>query len=234
MSQTFLITGHSSGIGQHVCQSLLNQGHQIIGLARRLPTYHAAALKSFPVDLADVDHLPDRIAELKSHITALDGAIFCAGQGRFGTLEQFSYAQIRNLVDLNFTANALLTRALLPELKRRGRGLLIFIGSEAALQGKRKGTIYCASKFALRGFCQALREECASSGVRVSLINPGMVQTPFFDNLEFTPGHQPGQFIEPQDVAAAVCHLIDSPAHLVIDELNLSPLSHRVLFKSKT
>ena len=65
-------------------------------------------------------------------------------------------------------------------MKKIGKGDVIFIGSEAALNGSRKGTIYCASKFALRGFAQALRDECSKSSIRVTIINPGMVKTGFF------------------------------------------------------
>ena len=59
-------------------------------------------------------------------------------------------------------------------------GHIIVLGSEAALRGAKKGSIYAASKFALRGFLQALREEVSSSGIRITLINPGMVRTTFF------------------------------------------------------
>ena len=104
--------------------------------------------------------------------------IFAAGVGQFGSLEEFSYDQIQALMTINFTSPVLLTRALLPSLKRKTRADLIYIGSEAALKGSRKGAIYCASKFALRGFTQALREECSTDKVRVCLINPGMVLTP--------------------------------------------------------
>jgi len=120
---------------------------------------------------------------------------------------------------------------LLPALKRKPHSDLIFIGSEAALKGSRKGALYCASKFAVRGFTQALREECAKSNVRVCLINPGMVKTPFFDDLTFEPGDDDSQFILAEDVAEAVCYVLTSRPQIVIDEINLSPLNKVVKFK---
>jgi short-subunit dehydrogenase len=93
-------------------------------------------------------------------------------------------------MNLNFVSQSFLAKEFLPALKRKALADLIFIGSEAALAGSRKGSIYCASKFALRGFSQSLRDECAKSSVRVSLINPGMVKTDFFQSLTFEPGEE--------------------------------------------
>ncbi len=124
-----------------------------------------------------------------------------------------------------------MTKALLPALKRKTNSDLIFIGSEAALKGSRKGAIYCASKFAIRGFTQALREECGKSNVRVCLINPGMVKTAFFDELAFEPGDHESNAILPEDVAVAVSYVLGSRMQMVIDEINLSPLNKVVKFK---
>ena len=67
-------------------------------------------------------------------------------------------------------------------------GDIIIMGSESGVLGKKKSTLYSAAKFGLRGFSQALRDEVGSSDIRVCLINPGMVRSPFFDDLNFYPG----------------------------------------------
>jgi short-subunit dehydrogenase len=126
---------------------------------------------------------------------------------------------------INLSSPVITTRVLLPNLKRKSRSDLIYIGSEAAFKGSRKGSIYCASKFALRGFTQALREECSTSGVRVCLINPGLVRTPFFDNLTFAPGDDDSNYLIPEDVADAVSYVLNSRSQIVIDEINLNPAS---------
>jgi NADP-dependent 3-hydroxy acid dehydrogenase YdfG len=105
------------------------------------------------------------------------------------------------------------------------------MGSEASLQGKRMGSIYCASKFAVRGLAQALREECASCGIRVSLINPGMVLTDFFDTLSFSPGDDDNEHIKAEDIADVVCMLLNLRDGTVIDEVNISPQSKKIKFK---
>ena len=105
------------------------------------------------------------------------------------------------------------------------------MGSEAALRGTRRGSVYCASKFALRGFAQALREECAASGIRVTTINPGMVLTPFFDDLDFGPGQEPANYVLPEDVADLVITILSTRSGTVFDEVNLSPLKRVIEFR---
>jgi 3-hydroxy acid dehydrogenase / malonic semialdehyde reductase len=154
-----------------------------------------------------------------------------AGQGRFGSLEEFSYRQIREMVELNLLQHIYIARALTPRLKRVGRGDLVFIGSEAALNGGRKGAVYSACKFALRGLAQSLRDECSQSGVRVSLINPGMVDTAFYDDLDFAPGEAPENHLRAEDVAETVAMVLGAHPGTVFDEINLNPLKKVIRFK---
>lgn len=180
-----------------------------------------------------MDALPGELAGLQQRFPTLDALVLCAGQGRFGALEEFSFAQIRALMDLNFTAQACVVRALMPGLKKLRKSDVIFVGSESALKGARRGSVYCASKFALRGFAQALRDECGRSGVRVSMINPGMVKTAFFDHLDFAPGDDECNYLRPEDIAEAVCFVLALAGGSVVDEINLSPLTKVIQFKPK-
>ena len=107
--------------------------------------------------------------------------ISCCGYGHFAELEQFSFAAMQKMMNVNFLSQALLVKTFIADLKKRQNAKIIFIGSECSLSGQKKGSMYCASKFALRGFSQSLRQECRGSNVAVSLINPGMVDTAFFD-----------------------------------------------------
>ena len=233
LKRTVLVTGASSGIGRAVAQRLLQQGHTVIGVSRDCSkfTRQMANFSSVQLDLSRLNDIPPQIRQLQQQFPEIDAVVFSAGKGQFGSVEEFSYAQIEALMTINFTSPVFLTKALLPALKRKTHSDLIYIGSEAALKGSRKGALYCASKFALRGFTQALREECANSNVRVCLINPGMVKTPFFDQLNFEPGEHESNAILPDDVAAAVAYVLESRPQMVIDEINLSPLNKVVKFK---
>ena len=231
---TVVVTGASSGIGRAVAQQLIDEGYSVVGIGRdaRRMNIENLRFRAFECDLADLDALPQRLAKFNETLTTLKAVVLCAGVGRFGCLEEFSYAQIRALVDTNVSSQIFLVRALLPALKIRKRGDVVVIGSEASLAGGRRGTVYSATKFALRGFTQALRQELAANGVRVCLVNPGMVRTEFFDTLDFAPGDDPANYLRPEDVATAVSSVLHMPPGTVVDEINLSPLKKVIRRKS--
>ena len=230
-----IVTGASSGIGRAIAMRLLDEGYQVIGIARNSkekPIQHPA-FNNIGIDLSDLEQLPEQLKQLAADYRDVDGIVFCAGRGQFGCLEEFSFQQINALMELNFTSQAYLAKTYLPLFKQRGRGDLVFIGSESSLKGSRKGAIYCASKFAVRGFAQALRDECSRNNVRVTLVNPGMVNSAFFDELDFEPGCDPENYLVPDDVAEAVSYILQSRAVMNIDEINLSPLKNVVQQKKK-
>lgn len=233
VSRTVLVTGASSGIGRAVAKLLLKQGHTVLGSSRDSRCFSVEHPRFIPtqLDLVNLREIEPCCKRLQSDFPQLDAVVFAAGYGQFGHLEQFSFQQIERLMTVNFTGQAFMTKALLPRLKQKAHCNLIYIGSEAALKGSRNGSIYCASKFALRGFTQALRDECGKTGVRVSLVNPGMVDTAFFDTLQFNPGRQPEQALQAKDVAEAVGYILDVQPYCAVDEINLSPLNKVIEFK---
>jgi NADP-dependent 3-hydroxy acid dehydrogenase YdfG len=233
LKRCVLVTGASSGIGRAVARRLLGLGHEVIGVSRdpqQFQTPHAG-FYSMALEMADADQIEVAARHMLTDYPQLDAVVFAAGFGRFGSLEQFSNSQIQDLLQVNLIGQIQLSRALLPHLKQQAHANLIYLGSEAALKGTRQGSVYCASKFALRGFSQALREECGKSSVRVSLINPGMVDTAFFETLSFAPGQQSGQALHAEDIADTVQYILQAGTHVVIDEVNLSPASKVIDFK---
>ena len=229
-SEAVLISGASSGIGLATAKALLLDGYTVIGLARSFEhtQFKHPNFRTECLDLCDLDELPQHAKTILASLkTPLRAVINNAGVGKMGYLEQLSIGDIQQTFQTNLLSHVILTKAVLPYLKQQNSlSDLVFLGSEAALKGAQQGSIYCASKFALRGFAQALREECAKSSVRVSIVNPGAVRTEFFDELRFEPGAESDNAILPEDVAAVLLGILNTRAGTVIDEINLSPMKH--------
>lgn len=235
--RTILVTGASSGIGRAVRDRLLAEDHSVIALSRT-PTPESKLSNSgggryHPVacDLSVLDDIPAAMDQICREFPDLDGVVSNAGAPAFGGLEQWAPEKIKRMIDLNLTSHLLVVRGVIARLKRRELADVILMGSESALQGGKQGSIYCAAKFGLRGFADSLRREASSSGVRVSIVHPGMVRTPFFEGLDFGPGEDSTQAIEPEDVADAVALVLHARVGTVFDEIVLSPQKKVVVKK---
>ena len=225
--RNIVVTGTSSGIGNALALRLLDSGHHVLGVSRRPANIEHENFLAASIDLS-ADDAGTRLTTLAKEHKYIDALISNAGGGQFGSLENFSAAQIQQSINQNLTSHLLVARAFIPTLKKQPRSNIIFMGSEAALTGSRQGSVYCAAKFGLRGFAQALREECANQNTHIGIINPGMVRTPFFEAQPFEPGPSVNNALHVDDVVDAVMLMFNANDNAVIDEINLSPLTHVV------
>ena len=233
INKKYIVTGSSSGIGKSISENLLNKGAIVIGISSETDKNKNRNKNFFhyKIDLSDTFKSYNGIIKIIKDNKNIDGIISNAGNGVFQSLENFSHIQIQNFINLNLTSHIMVTRALLPHLKKNKSGNIIFIGSESALKGKKFGSLYSACKFGLRGFSQSIREETLNNNVKVSIINPGMVKTPFFKELNFIHGKNSDEFIEASDIAKVVLDILKLRDGTVIEEINLSPL--KKVFQSK-
>jgi 3-hydroxy acid dehydrogenase / malonic semialdehyde reductase len=230
--KTALITGSSSGIGLAIANALLQQQCGIIGIARN---HQKAAIDNplftaYEQDLSDLKQSETLIKGIcKTH--SIDIFIHCAGEGLFGSIEQFSISQIDQNIRTNLTSALILSHYIVPNMRKLKSANMLFIGSESAINAGKKGALYCSAKFGLRGLALSLREDCARDGIRVTLINPGMVDSPFFDKQSFRPGNDKSNSISTQDIADCVLHVLNSNPEIVFDEINISPRNKSIDFK---
>ncbi|MBX2849503.1 MAG: SDR family NAD(P)-dependent oxidoreductase [Acidiferrobacterales bacterium] len=231
MNKRVLITGASSGIGFALTESFLRRGDEVVGIARDFTNTDCIGLQQIELDLSDIKPLPQSLKQESLLEQDFDVLILNAGEGRFGGLEQFSHDQIEALINTNLVSNLFLLKHFLPSFKQQAGKDIVLIGSESALQGAKQGTVYCASKFAIRGLAQSLRAECANADIRVILINPGAVDTDFFADLNFQPQRGDEFAMTAKTVAKAIQDALNLPRNSVVEEINIQPIKRS--FKKK-
>jgi len=228
-----LVTGSSSGIGYEIASNLLDLGAKVIGIARN---HDKSDLENknytpYSCDVSVHDKLEILLKQILKKHPQINCLISNAGYGNFGPLENYSTLQINKFLATNLTSHLVITKHLLPHFKRNKMGDIIFIGSEAGLLGSKNGSLYCAAKFGLKGFSEALRKDVANNNIRVSIINPGMVRTKFFENLNFGPGDSEENAISLRDVSSTVAYILGLNRNTIVDEINLSPSKKAIKFK---
>lgn len=230
--QKFLITGSSSGVGKYLTENLLEQNN-VVGIARRNNfkhvNYHHIAL-----DLAKVSLVTDKAKQIAKEHEDINHIIINAGFGYFKELDQFSEKQIIELFNVNIISQIILLRFLLSNLRKQKNSKIIFIGSEAALNGAKKATIYAATKFAMRGFAQSLRAELKQDNIAVTMLNPGVMDSDFYKNLDFTFATEKANKINLKDIFMLIDLICKLDNHMVIDEINLTPMKNHIKYKAKS
>lgn len=233
--KTILIAGASSGIGQAIAERCLSEKYTVIGLARDHTKFNPASknYQFYSIDFSEINQLESQFKKIQKSHANVDAIICCVGYGEFAELEQLSVKNMQRILQVNFLSQAILMKTFLSDFKKRKTGKYIVMGSECALSGYKKATLYCASKFALRGFTQSLRQECATAEIGVTLINPGLVDTPFFDKLNFNPVEGKCYAISAEQIAECVLHVLTEDNNCVYEEINLQPMKRAVKKKLK-
>lgn len=217
----FLITGASSGIGEATARRAVEAGYRVVlgarsldkleALVAELGSDHAVAQRCDVTEWADQEAL---VAAALDRFGRLDVALANAGFGaKRGFLEE-SPEFWKSMVLTNVYGCALTIRATLPALKE-SRGHVLLTGSVA---GRRAlaGSLYSATKWAVTAMGEAARLELNGTGVRVTLIEPGSVDTPFFDS-------PPEGALEPDDIARAILYAVSQPPHVDVNEMLVRP-----------
>lgn len=226
--KTILIAGSSSGIGRAIAEKVLQENNRVIGLARHRQTFAHDYYITYKIDFSKINELETHFKTISQEHAKIDALICSVGFGDFAFVEQFSVQRMQHLLNVNFLSQAILIKTFLPKFKRQGYGKIILIGSECALEGQKQGAMYCASKFALRGFAQSLRKECVANNVAVTLINPGFVATPFFEALEFAPAEGEEFSIQAEQIASLISTIMNEKNNCVYEEINLQPMKKAI------
>ena len=172
------ITGVSSGFGLETARLLAQEGHPVYGTVRRevepLPQVHY-----LHVDVRDRDAVMNVVAQVIEKEGRIDALVNNAGMGIGGPLEFANEEEIRLQMDTNFMGLVHCVDAVLPHMRRQGGGKIIALSSIGGLMGLPFQGFYSASKFAIEGYCEALRLETQQQGIKVVVLRPGDFSTGF-------------------------------------------------------
>ncbi|MBS9402981.1 SDR family oxidoreductase [Halomonas sp. TRM85114] len=220
--RVLLITGASSGIGAATARAASREGYQLVLAARSNDKLEALARELGPenvltvsVDVTLMAQQEAMVEQALERFGRIDGVFANAGRG--GSPGGFSNADPdawRAMILTNVYGVGLTLQATLPAL-RKSRGHILLTGS-AAGRATIPGSMYSASKWAVTGIGYNLREELRGSGIRVTLIEPGMVDTPFFDE-------RPNHALQDRDIANAVLYALGQPSHVDVNEILIRP-----------
>jgi NADP-dependent 3-hydroxy acid dehydrogenase YdfG len=238
--KTVFISGASSGIGLACAHLFARAGARLILLARRedklrnlaakLKTEHNAQSLIFVADICDPSAVEKTCAGLISPWSEIDVLINNAGLALGKDKVQTALLDDwEKMINTNIKGLLYLTHALLPNMLKRNQGHIINLGSISGRQVYIGGAVYCATKHAVKAFSDALRLDLSGHAVRVSCIEPGMVETEFSqvrfkgDTTRSQQEYVGIEALTPQDIADAIFYCASRPAHVNIQDILITP-----------
>ena len=230
-----IVTGASSGIGAEFSRDLVKKGAIVYGLARRvdrlqileneLNSGNQGQFIAVEMDITKESDLASWLNNTFGDTTSNlpDILINNAGYGRFAPVEQMPPEEFDRMMSTNMNAIFYLTRLIVPLMKKNPAVChIVNVSSVAGLMGNPNISVYNATKFALRGFSEALFKELREDGIKVSCIFPGSISTEFFDQLGI---EIHDHMMRPEDISASVLFLLETPDNFLINEMTLRPLN---------
>jgi NADP-dependent 3-hydroxy acid dehydrogenase YdfG len=234
-----LVTGASSGIGEATAIALAEAGAKVAIAARRKDRLQALAARLAPLgadplvleaDLLD-EHVAQRIvADTEHHFGQLDILVNNAGVMYLEPVAEADLGRWRRMLELNVLSLIASTQAALAGMRSRRDGHIVNVSSTAGRIANPNAAAYSATKFGVVAFSEALRREVYADNIRVSVIEPGIVQTELRDHI----GHAATQAslnawasnmrqLQPEDVADAIVFCVSRPAHVNVNEILMRP-----------
>jgi NADP-dependent 3-hydroxy acid dehydrogenase YdfG len=229
-----LVTGGVSGIGAAITAELRGRGATVVAVDRDahpgavpVPPGNApgAATREVAGDVRDFAAMCGIGSQVRDEFGRLDFVVANAGITDWGSMSDGDPQRWREVIDTNVLGVAQTIRATMPILIAQGRGHVVITASISGRTAYVGEPIYIATKWALVGLGKALRKEARPAGVRVSVIEPGIVDTPLVQQTaEGAAELAAVRALDPQDVARVVTFVLEQPAHVNIDEIMISPL----------
>ncbi|HEU4467809.1 MAG TPA: SDR family oxidoreductase [Nitrososphaeraceae archaeon] len=191
--RTVLVTGCSSGIGLATCHVLSRNNFMTYGTVRNLSkakkiqdlmNRENLSLKILRLDVNDNQSIKLAIKKILNHTGRIDVLINNAGYGMFGPIEEITTQEIKKQFETNFFGAIRLIKAIVPIMRKQGNGTIVNISSMVGRFGVPLNSAYVSSKFAVEGLSESISFELEEFGIRVIVIEPGVVKSDFFHNVK--------------------------------------------------
>lgn len=223
-----IVTGASSGLGAALSATLTTKGAKVYGLARNLNSLHAiqkiVGSNFVPVqlDITDQNALALWVESNFSETNSPDILINNAGRGYFSKIDALSIEQWHSMINTNLNGVFYITSKIVPFMKKnKETSHIINIGSILGKTTKAESAAYAATKYAMQGFSESLFKELRADNIKVTCVNPGSMNTQFFEDSSIVPNDS---MLQPKDVAELITYIIETPDNFLIDEITLRPL----------
>ncbi|HDP5831869.1 TPA: SDR family oxidoreductase [Staphylococcus aureus] len=222
-----VVTGAGSGIGEAIATLLHEEGVKVILAGRNKDKLQNVAnqlaqdsVKVVPTDVTKKEEVDELIKMAQQTFGGLDIVINSAGQMLSSKITDYQVDEWDSMIDVNIKGTLYTAQAALPTMLEQSSGHLINIASISGFEVTKSSTIYSATKAAVHTITQGLEKELAKTGVKVTSISPGMVDTAI--TAAYNPTDR--KKLEPQDIAEAVLYALTQPKHVNVNEITVCPV----------
>lgn len=222
-----LVTGAGSGIGEAIATLLHEEGAKVVLAGRNKDKLQNVAnqlaqdsVKVVPTDVTKTEEVDELIKIAQQTFGGLDIVINSAGQMLSSKITDYQVDEWDSMIDVNIKGTLYTAQAALPTMLEQSSGHLINIASISGFEVTKSSTIYSATKVAVHTITQGLEKELAKTGVKVTSISPGMVDTAI--TAAYNPTDR--KKLEPQDIAEAVLYALTQPKHVNVNEITVRPV----------
>ena len=223
-----VITGASSGLGASLADALITKGATVYGLARNADKLHAIKNRlrenfiSVSIDITNQKDISSWVQDTFSDSHIPDMLINNAGAGYFTKIDELSLERWHEMINTNLNGAFYITSSIVPFMKKNTNAYhIINIGSILGKTTRAESAAYSATKYGMQGFSEALFKELRSYKIKVTCVNPGSINTAFFEDSGIQP-HK--NMLQPKDIATLIIQIVETPDNFLVGEITMRPL----------
>lgn len=230
--KTAIVTGASAGIGAAIAKELASKGANIVLAARRMDklnevkneiteiTNGKVKVIAVQADVSVKNDVNQLVEQAQTELGNVDILVNNAGQMLSATVQSGQVEEWEKMIDVNIKGVLYSAHAVLPSMLSRSSGHIINIASVSGLEVTKTSTVYSATKHAVRVISQGLEKELARTGVRITNISPGMVDTSLSSDNNWNGRKK----LDPTDIAKAVVYAVTQPSYVNVNEITVRPV----------